>query len=237
MAQLRLDEDGQPLEATYGQHSGGARAAWEELERRPTGDGEAPVVYCARGSHACLFRAGTKAAPVVPDHNDGLGAAKRPRLVPIGESGPGWARWPGHWGSTRRREAFEGVSPRGPSQQPRWHEPAEFHLEARSNREVADLPGKAPPVPALHAHREGVSAMVSYRFPTAANGQGRPERIVAAPYRSDETDPPRTQTFKVDGEEGTFALQLPAHAEYEGVRLSVASELGVPGETLSARFV
>jgi hypothetical protein len=237
MIQLRLDEDGQPQEATYGQHSGGARAAWDELERRQTGDWEAPVVYCARGSHACLFRAGAQAAPVVPDHNDGLGPMERPRLVLIGEDGMDWAGWPGRWGSTRRREAFEGVSPRGPSQQPRWLEPAAFHREARPDREVADLPGAAPPVPALHARREGVAAMVSYRFPAMTDGQGRPERIVAAPYRCGETEPPRTQTFKVDGEEGTFALQLPAHAEYEGVRLSVASELGVAGETLSTRFV
>jgi hypothetical protein len=236
MVQLLLDEDGEPQEATYGQHSGGARAAWDELEKRQTGDGEAPVVYCARGSHACLFRVGAQAAPVVPDHNDGLGPTERPRLVLIGD-GMGWTGWPGRWGSTRRREAFEGVSPRGPSQQPRWLEPAAFHREARPDREVADLPGTAPPIPALHAHREGVSAMVSYRFPAMANGQNQPERIVAAPYRFGETEPPRTQTFRVDGDKGAFALQLPAHAEYEGVRLSVASQLGVAGETLSARFV
>jgi hypothetical protein len=237
MVQLRLDDDGKPQEATYGQHSGGARATWDKLERRTIGDGEAPVVYCARGSHACLFRAGGQAAPVVPDHNDGLGPAERPRLVPIGDNMLGWAGWPGRWGSTRRREAFEGTSPRGPSQQPRWHEPDEFHREAQPDREVAKLPGRAPTVPALIAHREGATAMVSYRFPAASTGQGRPERIVAAPYRSGETEPPRTQTFKVDGTESAFALQLPAHAEYEGVRLSVASELGVPGETVSARFV
>lgn len=237
MVQLRLGKDGQPEEATYGQHSGGARAAWSELERRVTTDGEAPVIYCARGSHACMFRAGTKAAPVVPDHNDGLGPAVRPRLVPIGNDEPGWAGWPGRWGSTRRREAFEGNSPRGPGQQPHWCEPAAFHREARPDRETAGLPGDAPPAPSLSAHREGATAMVSYRFQAPRAGQGQPERIVAAPYRWDETEPPRTQTFRVEEKEGVFALQLPAHAEYEGVRLSVASQLGVPGETLSACFV
>ncbi|MFL5901850.1 MAG: patatin-like phospholipase family protein [Solirubrobacterales bacterium] len=238
MIQLRLGEDALPEAATYGQHSGGARAAWEEVERRAVGGREAPVIYCARGSHACLFRAGAQAAPVVPDHNDGLGPAERPRLVTIGEGGPGWAGWPGHWGSTRRREAFEGASPRGPGRQPRWHEPAEFHREARPNREIADLPGAAPAAPVLSAQCEGRTAMVSYRFPTVTGSQGRPERIVAAPYRSGETEPPRTQTFMVEGEEGVFALQLPPHGgRYEGVRLSIASELGVAGETLSARFV
>jgi hypothetical protein len=236
MIQLRIGEGGLPEEATYGQHSGGARAAWNELERRSAGGDEAPVIYCARGSHACLFRAGAQPAPVVPDHNDGLGPSQRPRLEPIG-GGAGWAGWPGRWGSTRRREAFEGTSPRGPGRQPRWHEPAEFHREARPYREVEDLPGTPPPAPTLSARREGPTGLVSYRFPAATKGQGRPARIVAAPYRSGETEPPRTQTFKVDGGESAFALRLPVHAEYEGVRLSVASELGVSGETLSARFV
>jgi hypothetical protein len=237
MIQLRLGEDGRPEEATYGQHSGGARAAWDELERRATPDGEAPVIYCARGSHACMFRAGRKAAPVVPDHNDGLGPAVRPQLVPIGNSELGWAGWPGRWGSTRRREAFEGDSPRGPCRQPHWHEPAEFHRESRPEHETSSLPGGAPPVPTLSAHREGATAMVSYRFQAPRDGQVKPERIVAAPYRYGDTEPPRTQTFGVESEEGMFALQLPAHADYEGVRLSVASQLGVSGETLSTRFV
>jgi hypothetical protein len=236
MIQLRLGEGGKPEVATYGQHSGGIWANWGEVEQRASRDGEAPVIYCARGSHACLLRAGAHAAPIVPDHNDGLGPAVRPRLVAIGKDGLGWASWPGHWGSTRRREAFEGTSPRGPGRQGRWHEPAAFHGEARPGHETGTPPDSRPPAPVLSAHREDGTAIVSYRFP-ATTGQAAPEKIVAAPYRSGEVEPPRTQTFKAEGREGSFALQLPAHAEYEGVRLSVASELGVPGETLSARFV
>jgi len=236
MIQLRLDRDGRPEVATYGQHSGGVWTDWGEVERRTSRDGEVPVIYCARGSHACMLRAGAQAAPIVPDHNDGLGPAVRPRLVAIGENEPGWTGWPGHWGSTRRREAFEGTSPRGPGRQERWHEPAEFHREARPSHETAAPPDATPPAPVLSAHREGGTAIVSYGFPAPA-GQALPEKIVAAPYRTGETEPPRTQTFKVEGQKGAFALQLPPHAEYEGVRLSVASELGAPGETMSARFV
>ncbi len=235
MVQLRLGEDGGPEAATYAQHSAGVRARWDELELRA--GGEAPVVYCARGSHASLLGAGTQPAPVVPDHNDGLGPALRPRLVTIGEEGPGWASWPGRWGSTRRREAFEGESPRGPAQQPQWWDPAGFHREALPAREAPGWQLGQVSAPALEAYREGDCAIVSYRFAGQAPQGSRPQRIVAAPYGADPGEPPRTQTFSVEGEQGSLALQLPAHGEYEGVRLSVASEMGAPGETLAARFV
>jgi hypothetical protein len=235
MVQLRLGEDGAPEAATYAQHSGGVRAGWDELELRV--GGEAPVVFCARGSHASLLSAGTQAAPVVPDHNDGLGPAVRPRLVTIGEDEPGWAAWPGRWGSTRRREAFEGDSPRGPARQPQWWDPAGFHREARPGSEAPGWQLGLVTAPDLKARREGDHAVVSYRFPGRTPPGSRPQRIVAAPYGADSTEPPRTQTFSVEGEEGSIALQLPPHGSYEGVRLSVASEMGAPGETLAARFV
>jgi hypothetical protein len=235
MVQLRLGEDGAPDAATYAQHSAAVRAEWDELERR--GGGEAPVVYCARGSHASLLRAGTQAAPAVPDHNDGLGPAVRPRLVAIGEDGPGWAAWPGRWGSTRRREAFEGDSPRGPAQQPQWWDPAGFHREARPSHEAPGWQLGPMPAPALRARREGEGAILSYRFAAQAQSGSRPQRIVAAPYGTGSGEPPRTQTFTIEGDEGSVALQLPPHGEHEGVRLSVVSEMGAPGETLAARFV
>jgi hypothetical protein len=233
MVQLRLDADGSPQAGTFAQHSHGVRVEWGDLERR----GEAPVIYCARGSHASLLRPGTQAAPVVPDHNDGLGPAVRPRLVVIGENDPGWASWPGRWGSTRRREAFEGDSPRGPAQQPQWWDPGGFHDEARPIHETPGWKPEPVTAPELRAHREGKCAVVSYRFAKRAAEGDRPRRIVGAPYGARSNDPPRTQTFAIEGEEGSIALQIPPHGTYEGVRLSVASEMGAPGETLAARFV
>jgi hypothetical protein len=237
MVQLRLGTDGTPDAATYAQHSGGTRATWSEVERRSIDGNEAPVVYCARGSHASLLHAGTQAAPVVPDHNDGLGATVRPRLVPLGEGRPGWVGWPGRWGSTRRREAFEGASPQGPARQPQWWDPAGFHREASAAAEIGAWAAPAPPTPALRARREGDRAVVSYRFRVRVAAEERADRIVAAPHRSGASEPIPTQTFKVEEkEEGSFALRLPLHADYEGVRLSVASNLGTPGATLTVPF-
>jgi hypothetical protein len=235
MIQLRLGDDGSPDGATYAQHSGGVRAAWDEVEKRSSDSGEAPVVYCARGSHASLLRAGTQAAPIVPDHNDGLGATVRPRLVAIGEGRPGWVGWPGRWGSTRRREAFEGVSPRGPGCQPQWWDPSGFHHEATPAAELDAWRAPQPPTPTLSAHREGSRALVSYRFGVRVAAEKRAERIVAGPHRLGANEPILTQTFKVE-EEGSFAVQLPLPDEYDSVRLSVSSNLGTPGMTLTVPF-
>lgn len=64
----------------------------------------------------------------------------------------------------------------------------------------------------------------------------RAERIVAAPYRAGADAPIPTQTFKVEEEEGSFALRMPRHTDYDSVRLSVASNLGTPGTTLTVPF-
>ncbi|MGV1049720.1 MAG: hypothetical protein ACOYD4_14485 [Solirubrobacterales bacterium] len=71
MVQLRLGEGGAPEAATFARHGGALRLRWEEVELALTDEGQAPVLYPARGSHAPLPRPGSCAAPFVPDHNDG----------------------------------------------------------------------------------------------------------------------------------------------------------------------
>ena len=230
MVQLGLDEDGEPQEVTYGQHSGGERATWDEVER----DGDAPLVYVARGSHAARPRPGSHLAPVIPDHNDAQGARLRPRLEAIADDGPGWVLWPGRWGATRRRESFEADSPRGPRAHPQWWDPAAFHRDARPLGEMAPLNLPPPPPPVLSGRSEGERAVISYRFPDPAHRAGRPDRIVAALQSAGEDDPPHTHSFKVEGTEGSFTLQAAPGDEPRGVRASAASDLGVAGETISA---
>jgi hypothetical protein len=237
MVQLLIDDSGRPEAVTFAQHSRAERAAWDEVERRGVGRDEALVVYCARGSHASLPCAETRWAPIVPDHNDGAGPAIRPRLVRIGDHGPGWAIWPGRWGATRRREAFEGLSPFGPAQQPQWWDPAGFHREAQRSEEAPAWDGGIPPIPTLTVRRsDGGTATVDYRFQELAGNAAPPERILAAPYDSAIGEPPHTQMFGVDGRSGSFVLQLPPTGHCEGVRVSVVSDRGAPGETLTMLF-
>ena len=236
MIQLRLGEDGQPDAATYGQHAGAERAAWNEVERQQTDVGAVPVLYCARGSHAPRFRPGTHEAPIVPDHNDGLGPRVRPRLVTLGDEAPGWVRWPGRWGATRRREAFEADSPRGPREHPQWWDPGGFHSEARPAREVPHWETAAaatpPPVtPRLAATRDGDRLVVDFDFPEPGANEVAAARIVAAPY-GEEAGVPRTRSVTVERRQGSFALQLGPGERAEGIRASAASAHGVPGETL-----
>jgi hypothetical protein len=238
MVQLRLGGDGAPEEATFAQRHGAERLRWEQVVRASTGQGVAAVVYPARGSHAPRPRAGSFEAPVVGDHNDGLGPRLRPRLVAIGDDGPGWVLWPGRWGSTRRREYFEADSPRGPRWHRQWWEPAALHAEARPWQEgesPRELGLEPPPRPRIEARREGDLAIVSYEFAEPRDDEVEPARIVAAPF--DRTDNPSgSQSLAVEGRSGSFALQLPAERGWAGIRAAATSDRGAPGETVTAAF-
>jgi hypothetical protein len=233
MLQLRLDAEGTPVEATFAQHGSAERLRWDQLEVAATEDGPAAVVYPARGSHVPRPRAGTFEAPLLPDHNDGLGPLVRPRLVPIGDDGPSWVLWPGRWGGSRRREYFEADSPRGPREHAQWWDPLELHAEAHPS-EAARVAG-APSALRLRARREGGIAVVSYEFEEPDAGAGEPARIVAAPFDG-SGEPSGSRPFAIDGRSGSFALQLPGGREWRGVRAAATSEHGAAGETASADF-
>jgi hypothetical protein len=234
MVQLRLGEGMAPDAATFARHAGAERLSWEEVELADSGEGPALVVHPARGSHAPLPRAGSFEAPLVPDHNDGLGQRLRPALIAIADDGPAWVLWPGRWGSTRRREFFEADSPRGPREQPQWWDPAELHREARAGGGAAC--GPPPPRPRLEARREGGLAIVSYRFDDPAAGEGEAARVVVAPFAAGDGSPSGSHSLPIDGREGSLALQLPGERDWTGVRASVASDRGVPGETVAVAF-
>ena len=239
MIQLRLGEDGQPDAATYGQHAGAERAAWDEVERQQTDVGAAPVLYCARGSHAPRFRPGTHEAPIVPDHNDGLGPRVRPRLVTIGDEAPGWVLWPGRWGSTRRREAFEADSPRGPARASAVVGPRRVPLRGAPGAGGASLGnGGGRDAAAGHAapDRDPRRRSDRRRLPAFPNRRGRGGGGAnrRRSLRGEGAGVPRTRSVTVESREGSFALQLAPGERPEGVRASAASEHGVPGETIAA---
>jgi hypothetical protein len=235
MVQLRLPDGEAPDAVTFARHAGAERLRWDEIELADSGEGPALVVCPARGSHAPLPRPGSFEAPVVPDHNDGLGPRLRPTLVTIADDGPGWVQWPGRWGSTRRREHFEADSPRGPREQAQWWDPAELHREARTGDGAGTMAG-APPRPLLEARRDDGLAVVSYRFAAPGDGEGEPARFVAAPCAHGDEEPSGTHSLAIEGREGSFAVQLPGGRPWAGVRVSVASERGVAGETVTATF-
>jgi hypothetical protein len=234
MVQLRLGDALTPEAATFAQHAGAQRLSWEQVELADSGEGPALVVYPARGSHASLPRAGSFEAPVVPDHNDGLGPRLRPALVAIADDGPEWVHWPGRWGSTRRREFFEADSPRGPREQPQWWDPAELHREARPGG--APTGDRGPARPRLQVHREGQLAVVSYSFEGSGAESGEPARFVAAPFIAGDDEPSGCHSLPIEGRQGSFSLQLPSGRDWAGMRASVVSDRGVAGETVAVAF-
>ncbi len=235
MVQLRLGGEGAPEAATFAQHGGAERLRWDQLELALTDEGQAPVVYVARGSHTPRPRPGSYAAPFVPDHNDGLGPRLRPRLSPIGDDGPGWALWPGRWGSTRRREYFEADSPRGPRSHSQWWDPAELHEEAAGWTGQTTGEDALAPRPRLRARLEGSLAVVSYGFAELDGFGGEPARIVAAPFDA-AGGAGQGHAFAIEGSSGEFALQLQGAAGWAGVRAAVTSDRGVAGETVAVPF-
>jgi hypothetical protein len=233
--QIRLDAQRQPDAATFARHSEADRLSWDQVELAESEDGPVAVVRFARGSHAPLPRAGSFAAPVAPDHSDGRGPTARPRVEPIADEGPGWVLWPGRWGSTRRREYFEGDSPQGPGAHPCWWDPGDLHREGRPWSGTGPIAGDPPQGIELAARREEGLAVVTYRFGDSADASAEPARIVVAPVETGN-EVGIARSFPVEGQLGSFAIQLPSDREWHGVRACAVSALGVSGESRTAAF-
>jgi Vacuolar protein sorting-associated protein 62 len=170
MVQLRIGAGGVPDVTTYAQHKRGECCDWADVEK----EGDAPVVYSARGSHASYYRRGNHATevPVIGwDYNDAGGPRVRPTLNAIEDAEPSWVAWPGRWGSTRGRD-FAGIelgddSPTGPRRHGQWRDPLKFHEDAIAPRDLSRVVGadvETPPAPTVGARREGDHAVVSFSF-------------------------------------------------------------------------
>jgi len=240
MMQVRLDRQYKPNVLTYSQHRQGARASWASVERVQTPDGPAPVVYPARGSHACYFRPGVhKEAPVVPDYSDAKGPRIRPAVVVISDNSPRWVRWPGRWGSTPRRNFLESDSPRGPMQHWQWRDPDRFHAEARpapTGVARAQPPTALVPSPTLAVHRDDGHAVIDYRFKKPTRGQELPVGIVVSIDAPDDDLPPATYNFPVSGLEGSVEHPLELDARPYVARVAAFSQGGDSSDAVTLRL-
>lgn len=238
--QIRLDKQNRPNVLAYSQHREGARATWANTEKAKTPDGPVPVVYSARGAHACYFRPGVyKEAPVVPDYCDAKGPRIRPRMVVISDNSPAWVRWPGRWGSTPRRNYFESDSPRGPLQKWQWREPARFHATSRPAPQrvtrAQPIEAVAPP-PTIAVHRDGGHAVIDYRFKKPTGGQPPPVGIVVSVDAPDDELPPATYNFPVTGLEGSVEHPLELEPRPYEVRVTAFSQGGNAGDAVIVRL-
>jgi hypothetical protein len=238
--QIRLDRQNRPNVLAYSQHREGARASWAIVEKANTPEGPVPVVYAARGSHACYFRPGVhKEAPVVPDYCDAKGPRIRPRVVVVSDNSPAWVRWPGRWGSTPRRNYFESDSPRGPLQKWQWREPARFQATARPAPQgvTRALPKEAvAPAPTLAVHRDDGHAVIDYRFKKPTGDQPEPVGIVVSVDAPDDDLPPATYNFPITRLEGSVEHPLELEPRPYEVRVTAFSQAGEAGDAVTLRL-
>jgi len=230
MVQVRLDSDEQPREMAFAQHTHGQRCAWKTLSLH---DENRPVVFVARGSQASYPFPGKHSAPVIPDYADGKGPrVAGATLDVINPDDPGWAGWPGRWGSTRARNRLESDSPRGPAHQDKWGDPATFHEECDEVERRRAAPRTAlraapegPPQPDITARREGDRAVISYRVPQA-QGQSPPVKLVVTIDSPDDSLPPATYAFPVEGAGGELEHPVPLEDKPYVVRATAADDQG-----------
>jgi hypothetical protein len=238
--QIRLDRQNKPNVLAYSQHREGARASWADAVKAKTPDGPVPVVYAARGSHACYFRPGVhKEAPVVPDYCDAKGPRIRPKVVVVSDNSPAWVRWPGRWGSTPRRNYFESDSPRGPRQKWQWREPARFHATSRPapHGVARALPKEAvAPAPTIAVHRDDGHAVIDYRFKKPTGDQPPPVGILVSIDAPDDESPPATYNFPVTGLEGSVQHPLELEPRSYEVRVTAFSQAGEAGDAVTRRL-
>ena len=235
MIQLRLGADTVPTVATYAQHDRAQALRWSELDRRNADGHPVPVVFVGRGSHASFARAGRHDPiwPLPPDYADGLGPRVRPRLEIIGDGAPGWASWPGLWGSSN-------TSPRGPVTKRQWTDPGGYHDAVAAEGPPAPGPPAAgappaPPAPRITVHRLEDRAVVDYRFPARLrSGVARPAWIVIAVDGLDDDLPPATYGFPVRAAHGVVAHPLALEDRSYLVRATAYSEDAVASRVVTA---
>jgi hypothetical protein len=131
-----------PTSTGYAQHEGGEAADWEseKLDR----EGDHPVVYPSRGSHAsyygsALYIGRSASEGFGCDTTDGPSVRTEPSVVllPSTASGPddefAWIEFNGRWGE-RQSGPFNG--PTGPQDKERWTHPIDWHDDLRASSVV-----------------------------------------------------------------------------------------------------
>jgi hypothetical protein len=237
MIQLRLDGNDRPNAASYSQHQSGLRATWDQLERGRDGNGDFPITYSARGSHANLVHKGTQFSDrsPIPDHNDGGGASIRLQLIPLTDAGTPWSLWPGSWGSTRAGGLFgdigiESNSPVAMMRHPAWKDAAGFHASCEDLGADGQRLPQPPPAPTLSVEPAADATVVRYQIAEPVPPEAK---IVVGLVSSTAARPAITTSANVRDARGIVELPKPPEG-YDEVRATVHDKDGAPSDTARA---
>jgi hypothetical protein len=234
MIQLRLEpgdrESRSVAEAVYAQHTFFEARAWQEVrklsdEKTDAGltpdpqDGDRPLVFVGRGSHASFFEPGFHQTDFY-DVTDGRQQAKtETRLVDVTESPP-WLEWPGHWGG--KRTGYPG--PSAPCVHPQWSAPP------------ALMKGDPPPHEVTHRADAPRLAVRRKRGHLAVDFDARAlphplKRLIMTVNSADEARvPPRPYRFAIsEVEAGSLETRIEMETgKHYDVRVAVVDAEGHP---------
>jgi hypothetical protein len=176
MVQISVDPAGNPLVATYSQHSSHEHCDWIHVPRTPQGH---LIVYVAEGSHANYFSNGYHFNAGADDY---AGGEIHVTPTPISVSNERWLTWPGHWGGSDS-------SPDGPAMKgQQWFDPiawqngtdgctegqtfpSRFGAQSRPVTSAQHLLRKVrPALPRIEARRIGKRVLVTYSFRNGLQG-------------------------------------------------------------------
>ncbi len=226
MIQLRLDANGQePDLAVYAQHKHAEQRPWSQVERV----GEQPVVYPARGSHACYFSSGVHWTGAWFDNADGQRPAPALGLQLLSDTAAAdaWATWPGMWGGTEPPpddlNPLDDSSPRGPGGHVQYRQPDALLQTAIAHQASLAPPPPAaapPPAPAVIATTAGNDLHISFDT-HAANPAG----LVVTVGDPHQATPPAIHRIPVETSSGTVVIPGAA-ADLQTVHVSVGAADG-----------
>lgn len=241
MIQLGLDGTGTPDVVTYAQHKDedAEQCTWSQVEKWRSTQGDVPVVYVARGSHASYTTAGDHnlAWFAVQDEADGQGTRVRPAATQINDTAPSWVKWQGQWGGSDS-------SPRGPSEQGnKWTAPDAFHAQARGCERQAGAPKQRDPgasprdpsAPAVSARVSGRRAEVDYRFERGFDSKPAPHTILVTVHPKGKGLAPSSRTVRVRSRNGRVRVRLPHGSGPYTVRASALTKDGARSKVVRAR--
>ncbi len=225
MIQLRLDANGQePDLAVYAQHKHAEQRPWNQVERV----GEQPVVYPARGSHACYFSSGVHWTAAWFDNADGQRPAPALALQVISDAAAdAWATWPGMWGGTQPPpddpNPLDDSSPRGPGGHAQYLQPDALLQTAIAHQATLAPPpptAAPPPAPAVTATTDGNDLHLTFDTHVP-----NPAGLVVTVGDPHQPTPPATYRVPVDTRSGTVVIPGAA-ADQQTVHVSVGAHDG-----------
>jgi phage-related protein len=216
--QVHLNAGGQPISATYSQHTGGERCDWIHVPR--TSDGR-PIVYVGTGSHANFFSPGHHEVDggAFYDDTDGNATPVTPYVYDVGlVPQPRWLDWPGKWGASMGGDNYQQPSPQGPKfHTQEWYYPDtwESNYGCTEGQTFPYRAGAAkaaygrPPLPRVTVVRRGKQVVVRYAFRSFPSGRTRhPVALMTSVDPAGNRYPPLTYTTKIGSRTGTVTRQL-----------------------------